>query len=116
MIEPRARRRFARFLIRSDPMDYLFVDRITRPGGVPEGAHMLHDVRLEGEKRLELEVPAGSRAFLYVVSGRGRLEGDDTAIGQDDMACFERCRDRARIGIEADVPMRALLFADPPEN
>ena len=96
-------------------MDYLFVDRITRPGRVPQGANMLCDVRLEGEKRVEVEVPAGSRACLYVISGRGRLEGDDTAIGEEDTAWFEISRDCARIGIEADVPMRALLFADPPE-
>jgi len=69
-------------------MDYLFVDRIIRPGGIPEGARMLCDVR---------------------------LEGDDTAIGEEDAAWFEISRDCARIGIEADVPMRALLFADPPE-
>src|SRR5258708_13857399 len=37
---------------------------------------LLH-VPLEGEKRVDLEVPPGHRAFLYVVSGPRRIQCDD---------------------------------------
>ena len=95
-------------------MDYLDIDRITRPQSLL-GPFTLLDVRVEGEKRVELEVPAGHRAFLYVLSGYGRLEGDDTAIAGDDVVWFKPARAGAPqlIGLEADVALRALLFAGP---
>ena len=121
-------------------MDYLDIDRITR-AGVPQWAanaardgsggivvregvgytlrqlgERLHEVSVASEKRVELEVAAGDQALLYVLSGGGRLEGDDTAIGQDDVVWFKPALAGARqmIGIEADTPLRALLFAAGP--
>ena len=95
-------------------MDYLDIDRITRPESLL-GPLTLVDVRVEGEKRVELEVPAGHCAFLYVLSGHGRLEGDDTAIAEDNVVWFKPARAGAPqlIGLEADVALHALLFAGP---
>ena len=74
---------------------------------------MLLDARVAGERRVELEVPAGYRAFLYVLSGHGRLEGDDTAIAQEEVVWFKPARTARTIGLEADIDLRALLFAGP---
>jgi redox-sensitive bicupin YhaK (pirin superfamily) len=76
----------------------------------------LLDVSVAGEKRVELEVPPGYRAFLYVLSGSGRIEGDDTAVKDEDVVWFKPApqdAERAILGLEADIPMRALLFAGP---
>ena len=74
---------------------------------------MLIDARVEGEKRVEVEVPAGYRAFLYVLSGRGRLEGDDTAFAEEDVVWFKPAHAPRLIGLEADIDVRALLFGGP---
>jgi len=75
----------------------------------------LLDVSLEGEKRVELEVPPGQRAFLYVVSGHGRIEGDDTPVKDEDVVWFKPVAggEPASLGLEADIKLRALLFAGP---
>lgn len=77
----------------------------------------LLDVRVQGEKRIEIEVPAGYRSFLYVVSGHGRIEGDDTAITDEDVVWFKpapsNASERTVLGLEADIDMRALFFAAP---
>lgn len=77
----------------------------------------LLDVRLQGEKRVELVVPPGCRAFLYVVSGSGRIEGDDTPVKDEDVVWFKPApRDAGEetvLGLEADINMRALFFAAP---
>ena len=91
-----------------------------RHGGL-EQAHAslwpltLLDVSLEGEKRVELEVPPGQRAFLYVVSGHGRIEGDDTPVKDEDVVWFKPVAgdEPASLGLEADIKLRALLFAGP---
>jgi len=71
-------------------------------------------VRVDGEKRVELEVPAGQRAFLVVVSGAGRIEGDDTAVKTDDIVWFKPNQgdEPVFLGLEADVEMRALLYSE----
>jgi quercetin 2,3-dioxygenase len=76
----------------------------------------LLDVSLAGEKRVELEVPPGYRAFLYVLSGSGRIEGDDTPVKDEDVVWFKpvaKDGEPGLLGLEADIPMRALLFAGP---
>ena len=76
----------------------------------------LLEVRLKGEKRVELEVPPGYRAFLYVLSGSGRIEGDDTAVKDEDVVWFKPVpagSAPAILGLEADIDLRALLFAGP---
>ncbi|MGZ5106735.1 MAG: pirin-like C-terminal cupin domain-containing protein, partial [Usitatibacter sp.] len=76
----------------------------------------LLDVRVAGERRVELEVPTGYRAFLYVLSGSGRIEGDDTAIKDEDVVWFTpapESGERVVLGLEADIALRALLFAAP---
>ena len=78
---------------------------------------MLLDVRVQGEKRVEIEVPPGHRAFLYVVSGSGRIEGDDTAVKDEDVVWFKpppaNPKEPTVLGLEADIEMRALFFAAP---
>jgi redox-sensitive bicupin YhaK (pirin superfamily) len=77
---------------------------------------MLLDVRLEGERRVELPVPGGWRAFLYVIEGHGRIEGDDTPVTDQDVTWFKVAPadgEPAHVGLEADIAMRALLFAAP---
>jgi redox-sensitive bicupin YhaK (pirin superfamily) len=71
-------------------------------------------IRVDGEKRVELHVPAGQRAFLVVVSGAGRIEGDDTAVKTDDIVWFKPNQgdEPLFLGIEADVEMRALLYSE----
>jgi redox-sensitive bicupin YhaK (pirin superfamily) len=76
----------------------------------------LLDVSVAGEKRVELEVPPGYRAFLYVLSGSARIEGDDTPVKDEDVVWFKpvaRDGEPGLLGLEADIPMRALLFAGP---
>jgi hypothetical protein len=78
---------------------------------------MLLDLRVQGEKRVEVEVPRGWRAFLYVVSGSGRIEGDDTAVKDEDVVWFKPvphdAEEETVLGLEADIGMRALFFAAP---
>src|SRR5258706_4846654 len=81
------------------------------------GPLTLLDVKLQGEKRVELVAPPGTRAFLYVVAGHGRIEGDDTAVTDEDVVWFKPvsadAKERAVLGLEADIDMRALFFAAP---
>jgi redox-sensitive bicupin YhaK (pirin superfamily) len=72
------------------------------------------DIRVDGERRVELEVRPGERAFLIVLSGAGRIEGDDTAVKGDDVVWFKPVPggDSAFLGLEADVEMRALLYSE----
>jgi redox-sensitive bicupin YhaK (pirin superfamily) len=71
-------------------------------------------IRVDGEKRVELEVPCGQKAFLVVVSGAGRIEGDDTAVKTDDIVWFKTVEglEPALLGLEADVELRALLYSE----
>jgi redox-sensitive bicupin YhaK (pirin superfamily) len=77
----------------------------------------LLDVRVAGGKRVELVVPPGYRAFLYVVTGSGRIEGDDTAVKDEDVVWFKAvptdAKEKAVLGLESDIDMRAILFAAP---
>ena len=73
----------------------------------------LLDARLERGRRVELVVPRGHRAFLYVLEGSGRIEGDDTAVKDEDVVWFKPPARDAIIGLECDIDMRALLFAAP---
>ncbi|HUQ29605.1 MAG TPA: pirin family protein [Usitatibacter sp.] len=78
---------------------------------------MLLDVRMSGEKRVELVVPPGFRAFLYVISGSARIEGDDTAVKDEDVVWFKPvasdAEEKTVLGLEADIELHALLFAAP---
>jgi redox-sensitive bicupin YhaK (pirin superfamily) len=78
----------------------------------------LLDVRVQGEKRVEIEVPPGYRSFLYVLSGSGRIEGDDTAVKDEDVVWFKPAatslgKECTVLGLEADIDMHALFFAAP---
>jgi hypothetical protein len=51
------------------------------------------------------------------VSGHGRIEGDDTAVTDEDVVWFKPvpadAKERAILGLEADIDMHALFFAAP---
>jgi redox-sensitive bicupin YhaK (pirin superfamily) len=73
----------------------------------------LLDARVRGGRRIELGVPRGYRAFLFVLEGSGRIEGDDTAVKDEDVVWFRPPEGEAVLGLEADIDMRALLVAGP---
>jgi redox-sensitive bicupin YhaK (pirin superfamily) len=77
-------------------------------------ARTLLAIRVDGRKRVELEVPPGQRAFLVVVSGAGRIEGDDTPVKTDDIVWFKSVEgeEPVLLGLEADVELRALLYSE----
>jgi redox-sensitive bicupin YhaK (pirin superfamily) len=77
-------------------------------------ARTLLAIRVDGEKRIGLAVPAGQRAFLVVVSGAGRIDGDDTAVSTDDIVWFKSVDgdEPVLLGLEADVELRALLYSE----
>jgi redox-sensitive bicupin YhaK (pirin superfamily) len=71
-------------------------------------------IRVGGEKRVELEVPCGQRAFLVIVSGAGRIDGDDTVVRTDDIVWFKSVggEEPVLLGLEAEVELRALLYSE----
>jgi redox-sensitive bicupin YhaK (pirin superfamily) len=71
-------------------------------------------IRVDGEKRVELEVPCGQRAFLVIVSGAGRIGGDDTVVKTDDIVWFKNMdgEEPVLLSLEADVELRALLYSE----
>jgi len=71
-------------------------------------------IRVDGERRVEIEVRPGERAFLIVLSGAGRIEGDDTAVKGDDVVWFKPVDggECAFLGLEADVALEALLYSE----
>jgi redox-sensitive bicupin YhaK (pirin superfamily) len=77
-------------------------------------ARTLLGVRIDGGARVRLEIPAGQRAFLVVVSGAGRIEGADTVVKTDDIVWFKSVEGEERVflGLEADVELRALLYSE----
>jgi redox-sensitive bicupin YhaK (pirin superfamily) len=77
-------------------------------------ARTLLAIRVDAEKRVELEVPCGQRTFLVIVSGAGRIGGDDTVVRTDDIVWFKSVEgvDPVLLGLEADVELRALLYSE----
>ncbi len=71
-------------------------------------------IRMDGERRVEIQVRPGERAFLIVLSGAGRIEGDDTAVKGDEVVWFKPVAggEAAFLGLEADIEMRALLYSE----
>ena len=71
-------------------------------------------IRVDSEKRVELQVRPGERAFLIVLSGAGRIEGDDTAVKGDDVVWFKPVTgvECAFLGLEADIDIEALLYSE----
>lgn len=71
-------------------------------------------IRVEGERRVEVEIQPGERAFLIVLSGAGRVEGDDTAVKENDVVWFKPVPgpNRAFLGLEADIGMQALFYSE----
>jgi redox-sensitive bicupin YhaK (pirin superfamily) len=91
-------------------------DEIQHPHGSLWPLTLL-DIRVQGEKRVEIRVPPGYRSFLYILSGHGRIEGDDTPVSDEDVVWFKPAQADAKedtvLGLEADINMHALFFAAP---
>jgi redox-sensitive bicupin YhaK (pirin superfamily) len=88
-----------------------------RLGGiaVPHGTTWpltLIDLRLEAGATFDLPLPAGDRAFVYVVSGAGSIGA--APVGRDGVAWPERSDAPALLPFAARDAMRALVFASPP--
>lgn len=71
-------------------------------------------IHVEGERRVEIGINPGERAFLIVLSGAGRIEGDDTAVKENDVVWFKPVPgpDCAFLGLEADIAMNALFYSE----
>ena len=77
-------------------------------------ARTLLAIRVDGDSRVELEVPCGQRAFLVIVSGAGRIDGDDTVVRTDDIVWFKSVdgEEPVLLGLHAEVELRALLYSE----
>lgn len=89
----------------------------------PYGSHwpmVLVDMALEPGRRLEQEIPANYRGFLYVLDGAARVGAGDRAVAAPQVAWFEPsdaaspANDTIILATAADRPFRGLLYAGPP--
>ena len=71
-------------------------------------------IRIEMERRVEIDVKPGERAFLIVLSGAGRIEGDDTAVKDNDVVWFKPVPGPGHefLGLECDVELEALFYSE----
>ena len=77
---------------------------------------VLLDIRLEPGRFLFQEVPAMYRGFVYVLEGSGRIGEGGTPISAGKVAWFDPSLGDGddSLTINADAPLRLLLFAAPP--
>ncbi len=85
----------------------------------PHGSHwpmMLLDIKVEAGQRLDQELPAGYRAFAYMLAGAARMGATRTPVAAPQVAWFEptAAGGTDMIAIDAEQPFRCLLFAGPP--
>jgi redox-sensitive bicupin YhaK (pirin superfamily) len=71
-------------------------------------------IRIERERRVEIDVKPGERAFLIVLSGAGRIEGDDTPVKDNDVVWFKPVpgSDHGFLGLECDLDLEALYYSE----
>lgn len=78
------------------------------------------DFRLEAGATIRQEVPAGSNGFVYVLSGKGSIGADSTAVRAGQVAWFAPLSatpgDKAStvLTLAADSAMQAILWAGEP--
>lgn len=76
----------------------------------------LFDVSAQAKGEVPIEVEPGYRAFMYVLTGSGRVLPEDVAVKEEDVAWFRPVPpggDPGRFGIHTDTGFRALVFAGP---
>jgi quercetin 2,3-dioxygenase len=76
----------------------------------------LMDIRAEAGAELALDVPAGDRGFLHLLSGEARLGAREAKAGAGDVAWFEPSLADGfdRLILAAEAPLRALLYSSAP--
>jgi redox-sensitive bicupin YhaK (pirin superfamily) len=94
------------------------VDGVAQPHG-SEWPMMFVDIAIEAGATCRQGIPAGYRAFVYVLAGAAKIGADGRAIAAPDVAWFEPTRSAGAtandtIPIVAETKVRALLFAGPP--
>jgi len=72
------------------------------------------DIELPADASLELPLPAGHNAFLYVFRGEVVVEGK--GVPQGRMAILDNAQDADGVRIRADAPSRLLVIAGRPLN
>lgn len=100
-------------------MNLIQIDRIQHPQREAAAearlpSERLFDVRIDAGRRTELHVPPGRPTCLQVLEGSVRIEGDDTALTEGDVAWFKPARadgEAVMLGLEADTPFRGLVLA-----
>jgi redox-sensitive bicupin YhaK (pirin superfamily) len=76
----------------------------------------LFDVKADANAEVPIEIPAGYRAFMYVLTGSGRVLPEDVAVKEEDVVWFKPVPpddDNGAFRIRADIEFRALVFAAP---
>ncbi|WP_098494528.1 pirin family protein [Collimonas sp. PA-H2] len=74
------------------------------------------DVQLEAGQQLDLPIPAGHNAFLYVYEGGLRIGTDSRSAPAGRMAILSNVADAAGVSLQADGNSRFLLIAGRPLN
>ncbi len=87
----------------------------------PHGSHwpmMLVDIAMEPGRRLDQEIPANYRGFLYALAGAARVGRDRSVVEAPQVAWFEPNAAGGTgtdtVAIEAEQSFRCLLYAGPP--
>jgi hypothetical protein len=76
----------------------------------------LFDVSARPGQEVPMEVLPGYRAFMYVLTGSGRILPEDVAVKEEDVVWFKPVPeggDPGRFSIHTDTELRALAFAAP---
>jgi redox-sensitive bicupin YhaK (pirin superfamily) len=74
------------------------------------------DVQLEAGQQLDLPIPAGHNAFLYVFEGALRIGADNRSAPAGRMAILSNVADAAGISLQTEGNSRFLLIAGRPLN
>lgn len=69
------------------------------------------DVRFRESARLELEVPEGYTALVYVYEGAAKVAGSDSALTKGQLARLSR---NGLLALEADADSKLLIFTGRP--
>jgi redox-sensitive bicupin YhaK (pirin superfamily) len=76
----------------------------------------LFDVSARANREVPMEILPGYRAFMYVLTGSGRIMPEDVAVKEEDVVWFKpvpRGSDPGTFTVHADTEFRALVFAGP---
>jgi redox-sensitive bicupin YhaK (pirin superfamily) len=76
----------------------------------------LFDVSARANREIPIEILPGYRAFLYALTGSGRILPEDVAVKEEDVVWFKpvpQGGDPGRFSVRTDTGFRALVFAGP---